>query len=87
VVWKAASEVVPDFLIDSAYQTTVSEDMALFLERVPGCFFFVGSAPADPARRFGHHHPKFDIDESVLPIASAIIADAALKLLKTLNPQ
>lgn len=82
IVRSAASEVVPEFWVDTGYQSTVSEDMAIFLDRVPGCFFFVGSAPEDPAQRFGHHHPKFDIDEAVLPIASAIMAQAALDFLK-----
>jgi len=85
IVRKAASDVVPEYRIDSNYQSTVSEDMAIFLQHIPGCFFFIGSAPEDTGLRYGHHHPKFDIDENVLPVASAIIAQAALIYLKAFN--
>jgi len=85
IVRKAASEVVPEYQIDSSYQSTVSEDMAIFLQRIPGCFFFIGSAPENPSLRYGHHHPKFDIDENVLPVASAILAHAALDFLKPIS--
>jgi metal-dependent amidase/aminoacylase/carboxypeptidase family protein len=30
----------------------------------------------------GHHHPKFDIDESALPRGAALMAAAALNILK-----
>jgi amidohydrolase len=48
-----------------------SEDFALFLNEVPGCFYFVGSANPDKNLIYGHHHPTFDFDEGVLPIAVA----------------
>jgi amidohydrolase len=44
------------------------EDMALYLERVPGCYVFIGSA--NPARGLtqSHHSPLFDFDEEALAI-------------------
>ncbi len=52
--------VVPDC------QTMGGEDMSFFLQEVPGCYFFLGSA--NPARQldFPHHHPRFDFDETAL---------------------
>ncbi|HEY9735051.1 MAG TPA: M20 family metallopeptidase [Trichocoleus sp.] len=49
-------------------QTMGGEDMAFFLEQVPGCYFFLGSA--NPAKQldYPHHHPRFDFDETVLPV-------------------
>lgn len=58
--------------------------MALFLQEIPGCYFLVGSGSQDPEKRIGHHHPRFDIDESVLPIAAAIMTQAAIDLLDAL---
>ena len=84
VVQKAALAVEPGIVIDETYRSSVSEDMSLFLQAVPGCFFFVGSAPVDPRKRFGHHHPKFDIDEDALPLAAGILTQAALSMLAKL---
>lgn len=47
-------------------QTMAAEDMSLFLQAVPGCYFFLGSANADLNLAYPHHHPRFDFDESAL---------------------
>lgn len=52
--------VVPDC------QTMGGEDMAFFLQEVPGCYFFLGSANSEKGLDFPHHHPRFDFDETVL---------------------
>jgi amidohydrolase len=52
--------VVPDC------QTMGGEDMSFFLQEVPGCYFFLGSANADKGLAFPHHHPRFDFDETAL---------------------
>jgi metal-dependent amidase/aminoacylase/carboxypeptidase family protein len=57
-----------------------SEDFAFILEKVPGCFFFVGSANPEKGLDAGHHHPKFDFDEGVLPRAAALMASAIIEL-------
>jgi amidohydrolase len=82
LVQQAFYEVAPEVKVNSDDRSSASEDMALFLERIPGCFFFVGSGAADVDKRFGHHHPKFDIDEEVLPLAAAIITQAALNVMR-----
>jgi amidohydrolase len=46
--------------------TMGGEDMAFFLQAVPGCYFFLGSANADKALAYPHHHPRFDFDETAL---------------------
>ncbi len=52
-----------------ATPTTVSDDMALFLDEIPGCYYLFGAMHADPAKVYPHHHAKFDIDDRVLPVA------------------
>jgi amidohydrolase len=52
--------VVPDC------HTMGGEDMAFFLQEVPGCYFFLGAANADKALAYPHHHPRFDFDETAL---------------------
>ncbi len=66
----------------SSYTTMGAEDMAFILERVPGCYFFVGSANREKGLDYGHHHPKFDVDENALPRAAALMASAVVDLLK-----
>jgi amidohydrolase len=62
--------------------SSASDDMACFLEAVPGCYFVVGAS--DPARgtSYPHHHPRFNIDEDALPVAVEVLSRAALDFLK-----
>ncbi|MEQ8996221.1 MAG: M20 family metallopeptidase [Coleofasciculus sp. B1-GNL1-01] len=54
--------------VTSDCQTLASEDMAYFLQKIPGCFFFVGSANSKKGLNAPHHHPQFDFDETALAI-------------------
>jgi amidohydrolase len=47
-------------------QTMAAEDMSYFLQAVPGCYFFLGSANAEKDLAYPHHHPRFDFDETAL---------------------
>jgi amidohydrolase len=49
------------------------EDMSYFLERVPGCYFFLGTRNESRGLIHPHHSPRFDIDESALPIGVEIM--------------
>ena len=83
VVQLSAEHLFPEAVVDPAnFITMGSEDFAFFLEKVPGCFFFIGSANHENGLDAGHHHPKFDFDESVMPCAAALMAASALNLLK-----
>lgn len=50
-----------------------SEDFAYYLEKVPGCFFYVGAIP-ESGEAYPHHHPKFDINEKSLIISAKAMA-------------
>ncbi len=56
-----------------------SEDVGLFMQRNPSAYLLVGSANHERKLDYPHHHPRFDIDEDVLPLSvglmSAVIAD------------
>lgn len=47
-------------------QTMGGEDMSFFLQEVPGCYFFLGSANLSKNLAYPHHHPRFDFDETAL---------------------
>lgn len=44
------------------------EDMSYFLNQVPGCFMFLGSANKAKGLDAPHHSPLFDFDEDVMPL-------------------
>ena len=81
-VQKTAERLLSESKLDSDYQTMTAEDMAFMQEKVPGCYFFVGSN--DKARQldYGHHHPKFDFNEEALIRGSALMAAAAMDILR-----
>jgi amidohydrolase len=82
-VQSVARTLLPDAEVDSAnYVTMGSEDFAFILEKVPGCFFFIGSANPEKGLDASHHHPKFDIDETALPEGAALMIASIMDILK-----
>jgi amidohydrolase len=76
-----AAAVVGAPNVRTGYRTMAGEDMAFFLERVPGCYAFVGSGnPAKQTNR-PHHSPLFDLDEDALPIAVELLSRGAMQIL------
>jgi amidohydrolase len=67
----------------TGYLTMGAEDMAFMQEKVPGCYFFVGSNDKERHLDYGHHHPKFDFNEEALIRASALMAAAAMDVLNS----
>ena len=82
VMAEAVREIQMDATVDTHYQTMGSEDFSFMMQDIPGCFMFVGSANAEKGLNFGHHHPRFNIDEACLPPAAAIIAQSATTILE-----
>ncbi|HEY0394620.1 MAG TPA: amidohydrolase [Candidatus Elarobacter sp.] len=54
-----------------------AEDFSFFAERVPACFFTVGSN-GGPDSAWPHHHARFDIDESALQTGVRMMTALAL---------
>jgi amidohydrolase len=77
---RLAAELSPQATVEISFQTMGSEDMAFILQKVPGCFVMVGSANFEKGLSYGHHHPRFDFDEQVLPAAAAFAAEAVFEL-------
>jgi len=62
----AGSVCEPPLEIIPECRTMGGEDMSYFLQAVPGCYFFLGSANAEKSLNYPHHHPRFDFDETAL---------------------
>jgi amidohydrolase len=80
-VRETAIEVIGAERVTVDQFTMTAEDMSEFLCRVPGCFFFIGSANAEKGLNAPHHNPHFDIDEDVMPLGVAILASVTLRYL------
>lgn len=82
-VKRAAENTLPGHDIDERGHVTMgAEDFAYYQLKAAGTYFFVGSNNAEKGLNYGHHHPKFDFDEGVLPRAAALMAASAVELLQ-----
>jgi amidohydrolase len=66
----------PESIIDN--QTMGSEDFSEFSERVPGVLMFLGIGNENIGSDFSHHHPRFNIDEGILPLGVEMWVRSAL---------
>lgn len=58
------------------------EDFAYYLQERPGAFVLLSSANAAKGTDYGHHNPKFDVDEDVMWEGPALFAGIAEEMLK-----
>lgn len=73
LVRSVAEQVVePGLGVVPNCQTMGGEDMSFFLQQVPGCYFFLGSANPSLDLAYPHHHPRFDFDETALSMGVEI---------------
>ena len=77
-VRRAARRVVGEDRVVVPEKTMGGEDMAFFLEKVPGCFFCVGAGCSDYPTI---HNPKFDFNEAILLNGVETYCRAAFDLL------
>ncbi len=82
LVRNVGARVLGEHNVRSSCRTTASEDMSLFLNEVPGCFFFVGSANAQRGLASPHHSPTFDFDERALDVGVRVLTSVALEFLE-----
>jgi amidohydrolase len=75
---RLAAEVVGAAQVHESPPLTAAEDFAYLLARRPGAFILLGAG--DPGRGLTapHHSPGFDIDETVLPLGTELLARLAL---------
>ncbi len=80
VIRRAAAATAGKENVHEATPTMGGEDMAYYLEQVPGCFFFLGTGyeGAHPI-----HNPAFTVDETALPVGVETFCRAVRELLVT----
>ena len=56
-----------------------AEDFAFYSQKIPVCFFRLGTGKSDTSLNFGVHHPKFDIDSEALKTGMLAMVMASLE--------
>jgi amidohydrolase len=75
---RIAAHTVPEECILRPEQTMGGEDMSFILEKVPGCYVFLGVGREGQAAL---HSPNFDFDEEVLPLGMELAVRYAVHIL------
>ena len=79
-VKKAVNKIIPDGIV-SPYLSMGGEDFSYFANKVPGCFFFLGSLPdGKEIMSTPQHCSHYDIDEDVMLIGSSIFIELGLNI-------
>jgi amidohydrolase len=79
---EAAAEVVGHENVRDDIRTMGGEDFSAFLRKIPGCFIAIGSRNASRGLIYGHHHPRFDVDEQCLAIGAEVLLRTTRRFLE-----
>jgi hypothetical protein len=75
---RAAALELGEEAVGAGKLVMASDDMSLFLQARPGCYFRVGIGQSDGRSR-PHHAPEFEMNEAGLPQASASLLGVMLE--------
>lgn len=80
-VHRCCVEELGNVAVEDGNLVMASDDMSLFLQARPGCYFRVGIAPKGSPRP--HHAPEFEMNEDGLPIGLRVGLNIMLKALQS----
>jgi amidohydrolase len=80
IVEQVGRTVMGEEKVKPAVPSMAGEDFSYYLQRVPGAYFFLGIRNEEAA--YSHHHPRFTIDENMIPVGSKLLAGIALAYLE-----
>ena len=80
VVMETARELIGEKASTLGHPLTVSDDVAEFLVRIPGCYFQLGAKPPELEVPTAHHSPFFRIDEAAFATGVRVLAGSAVRL-------
>ena len=78
----AAKKIMGDDCLRPLSKMTGGEDFSVFTEQIPGVYGYVGIRKEAEGFTPVHHHPAFDLDESVLHCGAGIYAQFAVDFLE-----
>jgi metal-dependent amidase/aminoacylase/carboxypeptidase family protein len=59
-----------------------SEDFSYYLQKIPGTFVFLGVENKEKGIIYPQHHPKYELDEDILPLGTALNIAVAMEYLQ-----
>lgn len=71
-----------DKLVHLDKPSLAGEDFALFVERIPGAFAFLGIGETNNNDVYPLHHPSFDVNEEVLTVGSKLFVQWVIQTIK-----
>ncbi len=78
-VIESAAHVVGAANVLSFPPTSPSDDVAEFLNHIPGCYMFVGGAKSDGSSGM-HHSPDFSVDDASCASVASVLVQCAVDL-------
>jgi amidohydrolase len=69
---------IPENSIQTMEPIGGGEDFAYYGQTIPAGFAFLGARNDDLGCNYPHHHARFNIDASALPLGAALLAEYAL---------
>jgi len=79
IVRAAAARLLGDGKAVAGTGWTAADDFGFYCEKVPSVYFRLGIRNEAEGATYPLHHPKFRIDESVLPLGAEMIIESALQ--------
>lgn len=80
---ESAKKIIPEEdIFEMKYPVMGGEDMAYFLEKAPGTFFFLSNPREVDGVAYPHHNSKFDINESIFYKGAALFVQGVVDFLK-----
>ena len=84
LVERAATYVLGENNVNRLEEPSMTgEDFSYFLQKVPGCFFWLGTRNSDEGIVHPLHSARFQLDEAILPKGTAVLSTTALAFLDT----
>jgi amidohydrolase len=81
LVVKVAQDLLGKDKVSQMKPLMGSEDFSYYLQKIPGTFVFLGVENKEKGIIYPQHHPRYDIDEDILPVGAALHVAVALEFL------
>jgi amidohydrolase len=71
--------------VHEAPRLMAAEDFSYYLQKLKGCYMFVGAGNIEKGIIYPHHHPQFDIDEQAMEQAAILLGTMTLDYIQEFN--
>lgn len=82
---KTAAEYLCETDIKTVPQQMTAEDFGWYSQKIPACFYRLGTSNPDKAIDSMQHTSTFNIDENAMQLGTGLMAFIAIKLLENEN--